>query len=100
MDNAWKHNIEALQEIASFLEKQGVLDFSPCKSIVKNAMSVEKRIVLDLSLDETAERDIRMHTAYALDEAAATVNIQIMSLYACHEKILVKHSEASKEEME
>ena len=59
-------------------------------------MSVEKRIVLDLSLDETTERDIRMHTTYALDEATATVNLQKMSLYACHEKILVKHSEPSR----
>ena len=55
---------------------------------------------MDLSLDETAERDIRMHTTYALDEAATTVNLQRMTLYACHEKILVKHSEASEEEME
>ena len=100
MDNAGKHSTEALQEIASLVEKQGVLDFSPCKSIVKNAMSVEKRIVLDLSLDETTERDIRMHTTYALDEAATTVNLQRMTLYACHEKILVKHSEASEEEMD
>ena len=42
MDNVGKHSIEALQEIASLVEKQGVLDFSPCKSIVKNAMLVEK----------------------------------------------------------
>ena len=53
-----------------------------------------------MSLDETAERDIRMHTTYSLHEAAATMNLQRMSLYACHEKILVKHSEASEEEME
>ena len=63
-------------------------------------MSVEKQIVLDLSLDETTDRYIRMHTTYALDEAATTVNLQRMSLYACHEKILVKHSKASEEEME
>ena len=59
-------------------------------------MSVEKQIVLDLSLDETTKRDIRMHTIYALDEAAATVNLQRISLYACHEKILVKHLEPSR----
>ena len=41
-----------------------------------------------------------MHTTYALDEATTIVNLQRMSLYACHEKILVKHSEASEEEME
>ena len=96
MDNAGKHSIEALQEIAALVENQGVLDLSPCKSILKNAMSVEKWIVLDLSLDETAERDTRMHTTYALDEATAIVNLQRMSLYACHEKILVKHSEPSR----
>ena len=96
MDNAGKHSTEALQEIVTLVEKQGVLDFSPCKSIVKNAMSVEKRIVLDFSLDEIAERDIRMHTTYSLDEATAIVNLQIIPLYACHEKILVKHSEPSR----
>ena len=53
-----------------------------------------------MSLDETAERDIRMHTTYALDEASATMNLQRISVYACHEKILVKHSKASEEEME
>ena len=42
MDNVGKHSTEALQEIAALVEKKGVLDFSPCKSIVKNAMSVEK----------------------------------------------------------
>ena len=42
MDNVGKHSTEALQEIAALVEKQGVLDFSPCKSIVKNSMSIEK----------------------------------------------------------
>ena len=75
MDNVGKHSTEALHKISSLVEKQGVLDFSPYKSIVKNAMSVEKQIVLDLSLDETTERDVRMHTTYALDEASTMVNL-------------------------
>ena len=54
---------------------------------------------MDLSLDETAEGDIRMHTTYSLDEATTTVNLQRISLYACHEKILVKHLEASQQAM-
>ena len=42
MDNAGKHITEALQEISTLVEKQGVLDFTLCKRIVKNAMLVEK----------------------------------------------------------
>jgi hypothetical protein len=96
MDNAGKYSREALHENDALVEKQGVSDSSPCKSIAKNAMLVEKRIVLDLSLDETSENDVRMHTTYALDEAAAPVHLQRMPLYARNEK----SSEASVEEME
>ena len=67
------------------MEKQGVLYFLPCKGIVKISMLVEKRIVLDLSLEETNENDVTMHATYALDEGAATMHLQRLSLYACKE---------------
>ena len=52
---------------------------------MKSSVLVEKRIVLDLSLEETSENDVRMHATYALDEGAATVHLQRLSLYACKE---------------
>ena len=33
----------------------------------------------------TSENDVRMHATYALDEGAATVHLQRLSLYACKE---------------
>lgn len=52
-------------------------------------MLVEKIIVLDLSLDETSENDVRMHTKNSLDEVVATVHLQRFLLYACNEETLV-----------